>query len=78
MDPAIETEDCWMQWDALPDTTCATSTARGVRVGGCTTIGLAKGVCGADPRGGRAVSNKVGQQMKQHNLLDVENDVRVT
>ena len=41
MDPAIETEDCWMQWDALPDTTCTTSTARGVRVGGCTTIGRA-------------------------------------
>lgn len=39
MDPAIATEDCWMQWDALPDTTCTTSTARGVRVGSGTTIG---------------------------------------
>ena len=37
MDPATESEDCWMKWDPIPDTTCTVSTTRSGRVGGGAT-----------------------------------------
>ena len=33
MDPPKETEDCWMQWDPLPDTSCSDPAAGGATIG---------------------------------------------
>ena len=33
MDPPTETEDCWMRWDPLPDTSCSDPAAGGATIG---------------------------------------------